>query len=76
MVHPEEVKALIKSSLPDAMVNVEDINGGGDHLNVNVVSSTFAGLSRVQQHQLIYRALAKELASESIHALALKTSTP
>ena len=55
---------------------VEDLNGGGDHLQVNVVSSAFSGLSKVQQHQIIYKALHKELASEAIHALALKTSTP
>jgi stress-induced morphogen len=45
-------------------------------LHVDVVSSAFAGLSRVQQHQMIYKALHEELASEAIHALALKTSTP
>ena len=66
----------IKKVLPDAQVKIEDLNGGGDHLHVDVVSSAFAGLSRVQQHQMIYKALDQELASEAIHALALKTSTP
>jgi len=55
---------------------VEDLTGGGDHLQVTVVSSAFAGLSRVKQHQLVYGALRSELASEAIHALALQTSTP
>ena len=76
MVDSEELVLSIKKILPDAQVKVEDINGGGDHLQVNVVSSAFSGLSKVQQHQIIYKALQKELASEAIHALALKTSTP
>ncbi len=74
MVNTEKVVSSIKKTLPDAQVTVEDLNGGGDHLHVNVISSSFSGLSRVQQHQIIYKALQKELASEAIHALALKTS--
>jgi stress-induced morphogen len=55
---------------------VEDLTGGGDHLQVKVVSDVFAGLNRIKQHQLVYGALRQELASEAIHALALHTSTP
>ena len=76
MVDFEVLILSIKKVLPDAQVKVEDLNGGGDHLHVDVVSSAFSGLSRVQQHQMIYKALQQELASEAIHALALKTSTP
>lgn len=76
MVHPDQVRAAIESALPDASVLVEDLTGGGDHLQVKVVSSAFAGLNRIRQHQLVYRALRQELASEAIHALALQTSTP
>ena len=76
MVLPQEVISSINKLLPDAQVLVEDLNGGGDHLEVNVVSTAFKGLSKVQQHQIIYKALQEELASEAIHALALKTSTP
>ncbi len=76
MVLPQEVISSINKLLPDAQVIVEDLNGGGDHLQVNVVSASFSGLSKVQQHQIIYKALHKELESEAIHALALKTSTP
>lgn len=76
MVHPDQVKAAITQALPDARIAVEDLTGGGDHLQVIVVSSAFAGLSRVKQHQLVYGALRSELASEAIHALALQTSTP
>jgi len=76
MVQPEEIDAAIRRVIPDAIVSVEDLNGGGDHLQVNVMSKTFVGLSLIRQHQLIYGALQDELASESIHALALNTSSP
>jgi stress-induced morphogen len=76
MVHPDQVRAAITAAMPDALVEVEDLTGGGDHLQVSVVSTAFSGLSRVKQHQLVYGALRSELASEAIHALALQTSTP
>ena len=76
MVNPEQVKAAIRNALPGAEVEVEDLTGGGDHLQVRVVCESFAGLNRVRQHQLVYGALRSELASEAIHALALQTSTP
>jgi len=76
MVHPDQVKAAITQAKPDASVEVEDLTGGGDHLQVTVISSAFSGLTRVRQHQLVYGALRQELASEAIHALALQTSTP
>ena len=76
MVHPDQVRSAISQALPDARVEVEDLTGGGDHLQVTVVSSAFAGLSRVKQHQLVYGALRSELASEAIHALALQTAVP
>ena len=75
MITTEEVTFLIKQSLPDAFIEVKDL-GGGDHLEVNVVSEKFNGLSLVQQHQLVYGALKHELKTETIHALALNTSTP
>tara|TARA_Y100001968_G_C19278179_1_gene677839 strand:+ start:221 stop:454 length:234 start_codon:yes stop_codon:yes gene_type:complete len=74
MVTSEEVIALIESAIPGAEISVEDL-GGGDHLQVNVVSTSFNNLSLVQQHQLVYNALKDKLANESIHALALKTSS-
>ncbi len=76
MVQPGQVRDAIRKVLPDAEVDVEDLTGGGDHLQVSVVSGAFAGLSRVKQHQMVYGALRSELASEAIHALALKTSLP
>ena len=75
MITSEEVTLLIKQTLPDAQIDVKDL-GGGDHLEVNVISAKFSGLTLVQQHQLVYGALKNELKTETIHALALKTSTP
>ncbi|MFM7085767.1 MAG: BolA family protein [Cyanobium sp.] len=76
MVQPQAVQEAIRRALPDADVEVEDLTGGGDHLQVKVISSAFSGLSRVRQHQLVYGALRQELASEAIHALAVQTATP
>ena len=76
MVDFKEVGAAIQRVIPDAQVTVEDLSGGGDHLQVNVISPAFAGLSLINQHQLVYGALKDELASEAIHALALNTATP
>lgn len=76
MVQPDQVKAAIHRAMPDAVIEVEDLTGGGDHLQLRVVSNAFDGLSRIRQHQLVYGALRQELASEAIHALALQTSTP
>ena len=75
MITAQEVTLLIRQILPDAQIEVKDL-GGGDHLELNVVSAKFSGLSLVQQHQLVYGALTNELKTETIHALALKTSTP
>ena len=76
MVDFDDISAAIRRELPDADVTIEDMSGGGDHLQVNVISSAFSGLSLIRQHQLIYGALKEELATEAIHALALNTSTP
>jgi len=70
-----EIETLIKASLPDAQVTIEDIRGDGDHYSAYVTSAEFAGKSRVQQHQLIYSALKGRMGNE-LHALALQTSLP
>ena len=75
MVTKSEVINLITKKLPNSKVLVENIKGN-DHLQVTVIASEFNGLSLVKQHQLIYSALKEQLASEAIHALALKTETP
>ena len=75
MITKSKVINLITKKLPNSRVLVENLKGN-DHLQVTVISSEFKGLSLVRQHQLIYSALKEELASEAIHALALKTETP
>ena len=75
MITKEKVITLITNKLPDSKVTVENLKGN-DHLQVTVISTKFNGLSLVKQHQLVYSALKEELASEAIHALALKTETP
>jgi stress-induced morphogen len=70
-----EIEALIKEALPDARVTIEDLAGDGDHYAAAVVSETFRGKSRVQQHQMVYAALRGRMGGE-LHALALQTSTP
>ena len=72
MTTKSEVIKLIKQKIADSEVLVENLKGD-DHLQVTVISSQFNSLSLVKQHQLVYSALKNELASESIHALALKT---
>ena len=75
MATKSEVINLIKQKIANSEVFVENLKGD-DHLQVTVISSEFNGLSLVKQHQLVYSALKDELASEAIHALALKTETP
>ena len=75
MITKSKVMSLITNKLPESQVIVENLKGN-DHLQVTVVSSRFNGLSLVKQHQLVYSALKEELASEAIHALAIKTETP
>ncbi len=75
MITKSKVISLINDKLPNSQVTVENLKGN-DHLQVTVISSKFNGLSLVKQHQLVYSALKEELASEAIHALALKTETP
>ena len=75
MTTKNDVINLIKQNIANSEVLVENLKGN-DHLQVTVISSEFNGLSLVKQHQLVYSALKEELASEAIHALALKTVTP
>ena len=75
MITKKEVINLITKKLPNSKVLVDNLKGN-DHLQVTVISSEFDGLSLVKQHKLVYSALKEELATEAIHALALKTETP
>ncbi|MBI3015587.1 MAG: BolA family transcriptional regulator [Candidatus Tectomicrobia bacterium] len=76
MITPEEIKGILEREIPDSVVEVGDMTGGGDHFQVIVVSPEFEGKRLVQQHQLVYKALGKVLDGDAIHALALRTYTP
>ncbi len=72
---PGEIERLIKDSIPDAVVSIQDLAGDGDHYSAHIVSSAFEGKSRVQQHQMVYQALQGRMGGE-LHALALQTAVP
>ena len=69
------IKARIEAAIPGAKAEVDDWTGGGDHFRATVVADAFAGLSRVQQHRLVYEVFGDEIGGP-IHALTLKTLTP
>lgn len=70
-----DIETLIKEALPDAKVTIRDLAGDGDHYAAEVVSETFRGKTRVQQHQIVYDALKGNMGG-ALHALALQTSAP
>lgn len=70
-----EIESMIRESLPDAEVTIQDLRGDGDHYSAKVVSAAFVGKTRVQQHQMVYKALKGRMGGE-LHALALQTSQP
>ena len=69
----ETIRALLEQAFPDRDVAVVNRTGGDDHFHVMVESGAFAGLSLVEQHRLVNRALADPLADGSIHELRITT---
>ena len=70
-----EIQAMIVAAFPDAVVEIRDLAGDGDHYAARVVSPSFAGMSRVRQHQAIYAALKGKMGTD-LHALQLETLVP
>jgi stress-induced morphogen len=70
----EELKQRIEAAIPGSDAEVVDLTGGGDHFQATVTASTFAGLSRLQQHRLVYDVFGEEVGGP-IHALSIKTRT-
>ena len=70
-----EIEKLILKSFPDAKVTIDDLRGDGDHYAAQIVSEQFRGLTRVQQHKMVYSAMDGKMGNE-LHALALNTSAP
>jgi stress-induced morphogen len=70
-----EIESMIRAALPDAMVEITDLAGDGDHYAARVVSESFRGLPRVKQHKAVYDALGGRMGGV-LHALQLTTGTP
>ena len=71
-MEPEEVKLLIENGIPGAKIEVVDTTCSKDHFSAVVISSSFEGLSLIEQHQKVYNAIGDHMTKE-IHALQLKT---
>ena len=70
-----DIEAMIRAAFPDAVIEITDLAGDGDHYAARVVSSAFKGLPRVRQHQAVYAALGGRMGGE-LHALQLTTAVP
>ena len=68
----EELENHIKESIPDSKVNIEDLRGDGDHYSATVISKSFVGKSKIEQHKMVYNAFNGKMGSD-LHALKLKT---
>lgn len=74
-MNANDIEDMIKAALPDAVITIRDLAGDGDHYAAEVVSESFRGKTRVQQHQIVYQALQGNMGGV-LHALALQTSAP
>jgi stress-induced morphogen len=70
-----EIEGMIKAAFPDALIEITDLRGDGDHYAARVVSAAFAGMPRVKQHQAVYNALGGRMGGV-LHALQLTTAIP
>lgn len=70
-----EIEALIKTAFPDAVVEINDLAGDGDHYAAKVTSAAFAGMNRVARTRAVYASLGGKMGGD-LHALQLTTATP
>ena len=70
----EDLEKHIKESIPDSTVIIEDLRGDGDHYNATVISKSFEGKTKIEQHKMVYNSLKGKMGNE-LHALMLKTKT-
>ena len=70
-----DIEGMIKAALPDALIEITDLAGDGDHYAARVVSESFRGASRVTQHKAVYDALGGRMGG-ALHALQLTTTCP
>ncbi|PZU71730.1 BolA family transcriptional regulator [Brevundimonas sp.] len=71
----ETLRQHLVDAFPDAEIAIEDLAGDGDHYRARIVTTAFAGVPRVRQHQMVYAALKGQMGGE-LHALALETAAP
>ncbi len=67
-----EIESLIKEAMPDAIVEIQDLAGDGNHYSATIISSQFSGKSKIEQHKMVYNSLKGRMGNE-LHALAIKT---
>ena len=70
----KEIEEMIKEAMPDALVEIQDLAGDGNHYSATVTSSSFSGKSKIEQHKMVYNSLKGKMGNE-LHALMLKTRT-
>ena len=68
----EEIKKLIKESIPDASIEIKDLMGDNNHYSATIKSSKFNNLSKIEQHKLVYKSLKGKMGNE-LHALSITT---
>jgi len=68
----EEIKMLIKESIPDAEIDIQDLAGDENHYSATIKSKVFSGKSKIEQHKIVYKSLKGKMGNE-LHALALNT---
>tara|TARA_B100000029_G_scaffold511077_1_gene604103 strand:- start:664 stop:894 length:231 start_codon:yes stop_codon:yes gene_type:complete len=68
----EEIKVLIKESIPDAEIDIQDLAGDDNHYSATVKSKIFKGMTKIEQHKLVYKSLKGKMGNQ-LHALALNT---
>ena len=68
----KEIEKLIKESLPDALIEIQDLAGDGNHYSATVSSSEFIGKTKIEQHKIVYAALKGKMGNE-LHALSINT---
>ena len=70
----KQIEMLIKDSIPESKVIIEDLRGDGDHYSATIISKSFIGKNKIQQHKMVYDSLKGKMGKE-LHALMLKTKT-
>ena len=68
----KEIESMIKEALPDAIIDIQDLAGDGNHYSATITSSAFNGKSKIEQHKIVYGSLKGKMGNE-LHALAIKT---